>query len=312
MKILFTGASSFTGMWFVRELAAAGHDVVATFQGKNVDAYAGIRRQRVVNVAPCARAVFGCSFGDASFMEVLRSDGPWDLLCHHAADVTNYKNADFNIARAVDRNTLHAREIVQCLKELGSSRILLTGSVFEPGEGCGSEGLPAFSPYGLSKAMTAQIFQYYASEWNIPLGKFVIPNPFGPLEEPRFTNYLMKTWHAGDTPTIRTPDYVRDNIHVSLLAKAYVQFAEALCKEPGFCKMNPSGYIESQGAFAKRFAREMEQRLNLACPVVCAEQTEFLEPRIRLNTDSLDPKLLGWDEVKAWDEIAAYYETVQF
>lgn len=32
MKVLFTGASSFTGFWFVRELAAAGHDVTALFR----------------------------------------------------------------------------------------------------------------------------------------------------------------------------------------------------------------------------------------------------------------------------------------
>ena len=32
MKILFTGASSFTGFWFARALAAAGHEVVATFR----------------------------------------------------------------------------------------------------------------------------------------------------------------------------------------------------------------------------------------------------------------------------------------
>ena len=38
MKILFTGASSFTGMWFARALASAGHDVVATFR-KRPEAY---------------------------------------------------------------------------------------------------------------------------------------------------------------------------------------------------------------------------------------------------------------------------------
>ena len=32
MKILFTGASSFTGYWFIRELAAAGHEVTAIFR----------------------------------------------------------------------------------------------------------------------------------------------------------------------------------------------------------------------------------------------------------------------------------------
>jgi nucleoside-diphosphate-sugar epimerase len=28
MKILFTGATSFTGYWFVKTLAAAGHQIV--------------------------------------------------------------------------------------------------------------------------------------------------------------------------------------------------------------------------------------------------------------------------------------------
>ena len=32
MKILFTGGSSFTGSWFIRELAAAGHEVTAIFR----------------------------------------------------------------------------------------------------------------------------------------------------------------------------------------------------------------------------------------------------------------------------------------
>ena len=38
---------------------------------------------------------------------------------------------------------------------------MLSGSVFEGGEGSGSQGLPDFSPYGLSKALTAQMFRYY-------------------------------------------------------------------------------------------------------------------------------------------------------
>ena len=32
MKILFTGGSSFTGSRFIRELAAAGHEVTAIFR----------------------------------------------------------------------------------------------------------------------------------------------------------------------------------------------------------------------------------------------------------------------------------------
>jgi nucleoside-diphosphate-sugar epimerase len=32
MRILLTGASSFTGYWFAQELVAAGHAVTATFR----------------------------------------------------------------------------------------------------------------------------------------------------------------------------------------------------------------------------------------------------------------------------------------
>ena len=125
------------------------------------------------------------------------------------------------------------------------------------------------------------------------LGKFVISNPFGPYEEPRFTAYLMRTWLKGETAAVKTPDYVRDNIHVSLLAKAYADFVGNLPTEPGFQKLNPSGYVESQGSFALRFARNMRDRLTLPCELDLKQQTDFAEPRIRINTDLLDGARLG-------------------
>ena len=100
------------------------------------------------------------------------------------------------------------------------------------------------------------MFRYYCGRAGIGLGKFVIPNPFGPYEEPRFTAYLIKNWLAGATPDCSSPAYVRDNIHVSLLAKAYARFAKEV-PAAGFTRINPSGYAESQGAFTLRLAQEM-------------------------------------------------------
>jgi hypothetical protein len=145
------------------------------------------------------------------------------------------------------------------------------------------------------------------------LTKFVIPNPFGPLEEPRFIHYLMKNWFGHETPCVKTPAYVRDNIHVSLLAKVYAHAATSLnAAGCGFAmtRICPSGYVETQGAFAQRFAREMAPRLGIACPVELAQQTEFSEPRVRINTDVPDIAALGWNESAAWDQIAAYYRTM--
>lgn len=308
MRILFTGASSFTGYWFVRELAAAGHEVVATYR-RELGGYGDeLRGRRVAGLAEHCMPAYGCSFGGGKLLDLIRG-GRWDVLCHHAAEVTNYKSPDFDTVAALASNTCNLTETLDALKASGCRRVVLTGSVFEPDEGAGSQGLPAFSPYGLSKALTAEVFRYHVLARGMGLGKFVIPNPFGPLEEPRFTAYLVRNWFEGRTPSVATPAYVRDNIHVSLLSRAYARFVGQLGDEPVMRKINPSGYVESQGAFARRFAAEMAPRLGFDCPLELKRQIDFSEPRVRINTDVPDAADLGWNEADAWDELAAFYRS---
>jgi UDP-glucose 4-epimerase len=303
MKILFTGASSFTGYWFAKELAAAGHDVFVLFRHQPEDYPDDLRCQRVKALTEICQPVFGV-FGDEQFLQLLKGAN-WDLLCHHAAEAANYKSPDFNVVAAVANNTRQLPQVLDLLSKANCGKIVVTGSIFENDEGTGSGDRVAFSPYGLSKGLTWQMFRYYAQSRQISLGKFVIPNPFGPYEEPRFTHYLIKNWFAGAKPSINTPAYVRDNIHVSLLAKAYARFAETLVD--GICHINPSGYIESQGSFTYRFAREMKTRLGLRCEFMLNAQSDFAEPLIRVNTDPPDTRALNWDENAAWDELADYY-----
>ena len=126
--------------------------------------------------------------------------------------------------RAPLRKTPHNLSAVLDLLDGGSKGVVLTGSVFEQNEGAGEPPLVAFSPYGLSKGLTAEVVRHRCHEFGLRYGKFVIPNPFGPLEEPRFCAYLIRSWKKGEVAQVNTPDYVRDNIHVSLLAAAYAKF----------------------------------------------------------------------------------------
>lgn len=305
MKILLTGASSFTGHWFVRELASAGHEVTAIFRRKLAE-YEGVRRERVERLSEVCEQVCECEFGDQRFLDLAGSRS-WDLLCHHAAQAGGYKSREFDVVGAVASNTHNIRGVLRAAADGGCGRVLLTGSVFEPNEGAGAGSDHAVSPYGLSKGLTAQIVRHYCHDLGLTMGKFIISNPFGPMEEPRFTSYLAKTWFSASVATVRTPVYVRDNIHVSLLARAYADFAASLVDGAGPMQLNPSGYVESQGAFALRFARELRPRLRLPCELELIEQREFTEPRMRVNTDPLDAVVLGWDEARAWDELADYY-----
>ena len=105
MKILFTGGSSFTGFWFIRELAAAGHTVTAIFR-KQAEEYSDATRRERVTLSFCRLA--GRSTVAPSVMRDFWpciAEGGWDLLCHHAADVTNYKSPDFDTVAALRNNT---------------------------------------------------------------------------------------------------------------------------------------------------------------------------------------------------------------
>lgn len=308
MNILFTGGSSFTGYWFIKELAQAGHRVTAVFRRSQED-YEDVRRKRINALKNYCQAVFNCSFGSDKFLQIIESSPTWDLFCHHAADVTDYKSPQFNISQAIASNTHNLSTVLERLLSKQCQRVIITGSVFEQNEGIGSDGLRAFSPYGLSKGFTAEIFKYHAAIMQFSLGKFVIPNPFGPYEDPRFTSYLVKSWMQNKKASVNTPAYVRDNIHVSLLAKAYVDFATQPQKEL-FQKCAPSGYCESQGKFTERFALAMRPRLLLPCEFELCEQKSFPEPLERINTFTPSYDALHWNESLAWDALAHYYKEV--
>ena len=306
MKILLTGVSSFTGMWFVRELAARGHQIVAPLL-RHRGEYSGVRSERVAAAASSATLVDSCPFGSDAFLSLIDSHGPWDLLCHHAAVVTDYKSADFDAIGAAADNSARCKEILATLGRRGCRHLLLTGSIFEQREGVGSHG--AVSPYGLSKGLTSDIFSYYSTAAGWTMGKFVIPNPFGPYEEERYTAFLMHQWSTGTTARVAYPDYIRDNIHVTLLAKGYALFAEQVLQSARpTLHRNPSGYVESLGAFTERFAAAMQPRLGWECRYQLETQTLFSEPRERYNSEPLAPTIADWNEGSAWDGIANYYK----
>jgi UDP-glucose 4-epimerase len=305
MRILFTGASSFTGYWFVRELAAAGHEVVAACRGDG--RYEGLRAERMRMVRELCETRYGCAFGNDDFLALTKTS--FDVLCHHGAQVGDYRSPDFDPYRAAAANLYRLPEVLRALKDRGCGRLVLTGTFFEPNEGAGSKPLRAFNAYGLSKGLTATAAAFYADREGFTFEKFVIPHPFGPYEEPRFTAYLMKTWLAGETARVQTPRYVRDNIPVSLLAKAYAAFVGASPAPGATRRLNPIGYAESQGAFTRRLRDEVAARLGLHCRLELSTQTEFPEPPVRINTDLLDAEALGWDENQAWDDFVRYYQT---
>ena len=135
MKILFTGGSSFTGPGSSRSWPPPVMRVTAIFRkpARRVPRRRPAAARRARGSRGC-RPVSGCSFGDESFLDLI-GEGGWDLLCHHAADVTNYKSPDFDTVGAVRNNTHNLLAVLRALKAAGCGKVLLSGSVFEGGRG---------------------------------------------------------------------------------------------------------------------------------------------------------------------------------
>lgn len=307
MKILLTGASSFTGYWFATKLAVAGHEVVCALRGENKSG-SDLRRERLRRLSGNCRLIENVPFGSAGFVELIRSDRAWDLLCHHAAEVANYKSPDFEPVQALASNTGNLRQVLAAFQGSPLKGVVLTGTVFEPDEGRGSDGLRAFSPYGVSKRLTWEVFRHYCHEAGVSLGKFVIPNPFGPFEEKRFTAYLMETWRAGGVATVRTPDAMRDNIPVDLLAEVYVQFADRVTRGAGRLEhVSPSGYTGRMDEFARMMAQKVRARTGWGCDLEIKPQTDFSEPLDRTNLQPAREMIPGWSESAFWDHYVSCY-----
>jgi len=305
MRALLTGASSFSGCWFATKLHAAQFSIVTPLRGA-LSAYTGVRAERVNKLGEVAEIVANCPFGGACFLNLIENNN-FDVLCHHAARVGDYRSLNFDVPGALAENTCNFQAILERMLGKGLKAVIYTGTIFEANEGAGNAPMRAFSPYGLSKGLTAQVMHYWCTHYEVPFGKFVISNPFGPLEEARFCAYLMRMWQTGQVAEVRTPTYLRDNIHVDLLALAYADFVKRTVEQGRSAHFGPMGYVETQGAFSERYAQAMRPRLGLDCKLKLLQQTDFSEPLVRINSHAIDIRALAWSESGAWDGIADYY-----
>lgn len=252
------------------------------------------------------------------------AENDYDLLCLHGAVVGNHKAPDFDVIGALEQNTHNLPTVMDRFKSRGGKAVIATGTYFEVDEGIGTQPREAFSPYALSKTLTWQATRYYAHQAGIPLAKFVVANPFGPMEKGGFTQYLIQSWRKGEKVVVRTPEYIRDNVPVDLMALHYRDFCTSLATHhPPLATRHslpvtahalskfycaPSWFTGSQGDFTAYFAKKFHQITGLNTPFKLAQQKDFSEPIDRRNSGQKNGlQSHQWDEESFWQEYAKIY-----
>jgi len=305
MRVLMTGASSFTGAWIAAALACPRASVTAPLR-RPIEAGDGVRQARIAKARASARLVGDAPFGSDRFLDCIQSHGPFDLLVLHGADVGRFREDRYDAMAAFERNTCNLDKVLDLAFAMGCRRLVVTGSVFEADEGIGDLPLNAIGPYGLAKTLTWHAIRHAAVSRQMALGKVVIAAPFGPLQQQGLVGALLTGWCRRERPELRQPRLVRDFLHVELLAELYAGFALALPMRAGLYRLAPSGYVESVAAFAERVAQALRPRLGLPCAFGVTLQPEpSEEPMVRHNRDRSELERWRQREPACWDALAA-------
>lgn len=307
LRILLTGATSLTGFWFARQLKDSGHTVKCLMTRNSAADYTGLKSAiRFSHLQAEFPLLYNAAFGTEAFQQILEAE-EFDLLCLHGSHIPEYKSQSFNIAESLFHN-LHNINDVFAILQRKKNRILLTGTLFEPNEGLDGKPAEAGSPYGLAKGLITQAFRYYSIKFTVPMRHFVVANPFGPLEDRKFNYYLMDCWLNGKKAQVKTPDYVRDNIPVTLLALAYEKACRDLMGQANlFSSTRPSGYVGTQAKFTALMAEHMRGLLHIPCEFECLKQIDFLEPMDRHNSENAFVVFPEFSEETFWSEYSHYY-----
>jgi UDP-glucose 4-epimerase len=88
-----------------------------------------MRKERINKLLQICKPIWDCNFGDDKFIKILQNG--FDILCHHGAQVYNYNSPNFDYIYALERNTHNIQSVMKNMCNLGTYKIILTGSVFE-------------------------------------------------------------------------------------------------------------------------------------------------------------------------------------
>lgn len=304
MKVLLTGASSFSGLWIAKALHESGHEIVAPLKQEK-EAYGSIRRMRVDILQSISDVYFATPWQSLRFKELLITE-KFDAFLHHGADIKNYNDQNYDIMNSINLNAAGFSELIQIFSKNRGRYFISTGSIFESQKYDDMNVDLAVTPYGLAKSLTNLIFQHLSIWSGLSFGRVVVSAPFGPYEESRFSWSLVNAWLDGNVGIVRTPKYVRDNIPAPLLGLAYAKFLQSITLKPmGAYITRPMGFVGTQSSFARRLAEELGPRLGLECRIFENDQFSFDQPKSILNTDLSIPQ--DWNKTRFWDSYADYY-----
>ena len=227
----------------------------------------------------------------------------------HGSYVLDYGKDSFLFSEAIGQNLFRVEDVLEKFTECDVNGLIWTSSIFESALkiGSGNSIVPTWFKYALSKKMTGISLEHLCWEKKIEFGRFVISNPFGPLQDKKIAHFLAKSFMEKQLFEVKTPDYIRDFIHVRHLALAYCKMVDSFFSKTRIEILDPCEYVGSVLNFANLFYNEFSKRLGYTCKTSPC-QMKFEEPVELTNKTSITNIIDNYDTNSCWDELIKYYD----
>lgn len=200
MRILVTGASGFLGSALARDLAAAGHEVVALMRQNSSD--------RRLSPLPAGVTLLRANDTAAALQGV--QDARVDAVIHTAC---NYGRGGESLAAIVEANLGFGLAVLEAAIAAGVPRFLNTDTVLDR----------YTNAYALSKKQFSDWGRWLACQGRIRFCNLLLQHMYGPFDDAsKFSTHVLRACHANVGELALSPGQQRrDFIHIDDVVAAY-------------------------------------------------------------------------------------------
>lgn len=284
MRVVVTGASSYSGMCIAREFARRGHATEGLLAG-SLESYRGRKRVRIEILRADGVELHGGVRAEDGQMAAWASTQEIDLWVHHHHPMENFRSPSYDVDDAARVAIRPLAELAVAWRMAKVRGVLCSGTYFEPGEGGRDPEEPA-TPYARLKNDMSSLLREEAHRQEIGVTKIVIPSPTGALEnEDRLTPQLILAALGGKPFSVRSPNSIFDHIDGEILARVYADAGQDLLDhgERGLT-LRPSGWTVSTREWVEwareNIIRKLDLELEISVPPLEAQSppTRFSNP----------------------------------
>tara|TARA_B100000579_G_scaffold422505_1_gene424602 strand:- start:1163 stop:2071 length:909 start_codon:yes stop_codon:yes gene_type:complete len=294
MRLLFLGASSFTGYHFVNKISDNKQNKIYCTLTKNLNKYKSTRLERIklLNKKKNIFFINKVKFGDKKFIKLL-SRKKFDIICLHHASTKNYNNdLKFNLNKSIKENTPNIRKVFS--KIHNQTTIIVTNTIYQK---INEKKYKAVNKYGISKSITYDKIKSICKEFDFKLKSIFITNPWGILEEKKLNYYLINNWLKNKKTFISHPNYIRDNIYIDKLTKYYLKILNSNSTKINYF---PSGYCSTNKVFIEAFKIKFEKFFNKKVKIEYANNAKYSQPMSRINGKKISKKIFIKEDLRKY------------